>query len=593
MMRIVHLLLSLACVTLLFACDKNNMDDYRDALDEEIVRAVNSHVDGLFFLVSSMEKGASVSAMSQQGDYNGNSSYMIHLNNGETVFLYASLGSEVVFVPKIAVLEEGGVYYWTLGSSVMTVGGKKLAVKDPAQKPVLSLSGEEWEISVNYKSGKTSVPSDSYNFGNPARLMEISDGTEDGRVAIRLASGQELSLAKEDSFNQFLTESVNRSFYKDIFMDGAYGLNSRVSLNAAVFLDCSLECISGSSQKAQNLVIASNYNDSNGRLLYPDGQPRYRVLFVNGGSSKTHGQSLGQEGLDRMKTFVHNGGSYVGTCAGAFLASSGYDNNPDYEYYLHLWPGCVRHTGLESGSTGMFIDNDSPLLEYYRYGGDYYIANVRHNKGGYPVDIPQGTEILARYDYPENPAFHNQPSVWAFKESNQTGRVVMTGSHPEEVTGGERLELTAAMLRYAMEGQGTVPLKGILRNGYPRLMNQSYPFKNVAYAKIGDLQCHHFAVYIPSTAHNIKFSLSAESGYDMRLLLAHDDFAFPESAEYQSDQIGNNQSLAVDRLEEGYWYLAVQCMTTVSVEDTEIGQNYSGKTEVLNGVEYTVSVTWE
>ena len=569
------------------------MDDYKDALDAEIVLAVNSHVDGLFFLVSSMEEGASVSALSRLDDFNGNSSFLIHLNNGVTVFLYTSLGSKVVPVPRISVLEEEGVFYWTVGSSIMTVGGKKLDVKDPAQKPILSLSGEEWIISLENKSGGISMPADSYNFGNPARLVDISNDTNEATVKMRLASGQGLTLAKEETFNQILTETVNRSFFKDIFMDGAYGLNSRVSLNAASFLNCSLECISGSSQKAQNLVIASNYNDSNGRLLYPDGQPRYRVLFVNGGSSKTHGQSLGQEGLDRMKTFVHNGGSYVGTCAGAFLASNGYDNNTNYEYYLHLWPGCVRHTGLESGSTGMFIDSESPLLKYYRYGGDYYIANVRHNKGGYPVNIPDGTEILARYDYPDNPVFHNQPSVWAYKESNQTGRVVMTGSHPEEVTGGERLELMAAMLRYAMEGQGTVSLKGILRNGYPRLMNQAYPSRNVAYAKIGDLQCHHFAVYIPSTAHDIKFSVTAESGFDMRLLLAHDDFAFPESAEYQSDQIGNNQTLAVDRLEEGYWYLAVQCMTTVSVEDTEIGQNYSGKTEVLNGVEYTVSVTWE
>lgn len=586
-------MLSMVCVVLLSSCAKENTDDFRNSLDEEIVMALNSHVDGLYSLVNSLGEGAMVSALSRQDDYYGNSFYLIHLNDGSTVSLYSSLGSKVVPIPNVSVLEEGGVFFWTIGSSAMTVGGKKLSVKDPAQKPVLLLAGEEWEISVENKSDKSSVPMDGYNFGNPARLMEIANDTNDETIGMWLASGQRLSLAKEESFDKILTESVNRSFYKDIFMDGAYGLNSRVSLNAAAFLNCSLECISGSSQKAQNLVIASNYNDANGRLLYPDGQPRYRVLFVNGGSSKTHGQSLGEEGLDRMKSFVHNGGSYVGTCAGAFLASNGYDNNLDYEYYLHLWPGCVRHTGLESGSTGMFIDSDSPLMKYYRYGGDYYIANVRHNKGGYPVNIPEGTEILARYDYPESSAFHNQPSVWAYKESERTGRIVMTGSHPEEVTGGERLELTAAMLRYAMEGQGTVALKGILRNGYPRLMNQSYPSRNVAYSKIGDLQCHHFAVYIPSTAHNIKFFVTSESGYDMRLLLAHDDFAFPESAEYRSEQTGYKQTLAIDRLEEGYWYLAVQCMTTVSVEDTEIGQNYSGKTDVLNGVEYTVSVTWE
>ena len=34
-------------------------------------------------------------------------------------------------------------------------------------------------------------------------------------------------------------------------------------------------------------------------------------------------------------------------------------------------------------------------------------------------------------------------------------------------------------------------------------------------------------------------------------------------------------------------------MTTVDVKETETGQTYSGRTDVLNGVPYSVVVKWE
>ena len=293
-----------------------------------------------------------------------------------------------------------------------------------------------------------------------------------------------------------------------------------------------------------------------------------------------------------MRTFVENGGSYVGTCAGAFLASNGYDDVSDYEYYLSAWPGISIHTRLQN-RFGMFIEEDSPLLRYYDFGNDHYVDSIRHNNGGYPKDLPFGTEVLARYDYPKNKNVHLQPSIWAYKKSPKSGRVIMEGSHPEEVKEGERRDLTAAMMLYAMDGVGVTTLKGYLKNGEERVMNKKSTDKKPDYTCIGDLQTHHFAAYIPSDAKNIRVELKSSSDCDLSLMMSQDSFAFADVAEYRSAVPGANQKLSFPSIREGLWFIAVQCLTTVTVTETDYGQAYSGKTEVLNGVPYKIMISWE
>jgi len=86
-----------------------------------------------------------------------------------------------------------------------------------------------------------------------------------------------------------------QGFYKDVFMDAGVSLTTRNTLAAASYLGYSLESVS-CSEKAdtawQNTIIAGDSTDTNGRLLYPDGQPRYRLFFVCGGNSRNHGKSL-------------------------------------------------------------------------------------------------------------------------------------------------------------------------------------------------------------------------------------------------------------------------------------------------------------
>lgn len=409
-----------------------------------------------------------------------------------------------------------------------------------------------------------------------------------------------LNNTSEDSISQKELPIVPiKAFYKDIFLDSGIGLTSRKFLYAARYLALSTEGVSlprsGASAEdsvLQNQMIAGDENDTNGRLLYPDGQPRYRLLFVNGGSSTTHGKSLNETALHNMRLFVQNGGSYVGTCAGAFFASNGYDSNYDYPYYLSIWPYMMNHTGISGGVTGMFIEKDSPLLQYYDFGGDDYVSEIRHNKGGYPVEIPSDTEVLARYDYPANPDVHMQPSIWSYKYDSIGGRVIMEGSHPEEVSNGERRDLTAAMIQYAMDGVGRTTIKGILNNGEVRLMDRSTEDNNPLYTKIGDLQCHHFIVEIPKNAHNITLTIDSNIDCDLSLMMCHDTFAYPEEADFTSSKKGALQQLSFSTIEPGIWYVTVQCLSTIEVKETDFGQSYTDSLGVLNGVPYWIYVSW-
>lgn len=390
-----------------------------------------------------------------------------------------------------------------------------------------------------------------------------------------------------------------KAFYKDVFLDAGIGLTSRKFLYAARYLNLSTEGISFSRSNAtmedialQNSIIAGDESDTNGRLLYPDGQPRYRLLFVNGGSSTTHGNSLDEEARANMKSFVQNGGCYVGTCAGAFFASNGYDSHTDYPYYLSIWPYMLKHTGISNSSTGMFIEQDSPLLDYYDLGGDYYVSEIRHNGGCYPPEVPEGTKVLARYDCPDRANVHQQPSVWAYRSAVGAGRVVMVGSHPEEVSTGERRDLTAAMMRYAMDGVGLTTLKSVLRNGEVRVMDKTTEDNDPPFTRIGDLQCHHFVVNIPEEAYDITITTESDIDCDLQLSVCHRTYAYPEDADYVSETKGRYQQLSFLTLDPGIWYVCVKCLTSVEASETDYGQSYTDTAGVLNGIPYRIQASW-
>ena len=371
-------------------------------------------------------------------------------------------------------------------------------------------------------------------------------------------------------------------YYKDLFMDGGVGLTSRTTLPAADSLGLSWEYLASESQNMQNAVIIGSDMDSNGWLLYPDGAPRFRTIYVNGGDAVPHYYALGEAGVERIQAFYSGGSGYVGTCAGAILSEI-------------IWPGVMLGTGITGAGvyTGHFISPNSALLNYSTFGDDMYISNIFHWGGVYADEsnsLPPGTEILLRYDYTQHPSVDQRPSCWTYKENDTTGRMLAIGSHPEGEILGEGLMLMESLLLYALDGCAPPEIKATLVNGEPRVMDKTYEESNPQFTRIGDLQYHHYSFEVPEEAGSISIELEAGEQYDIHLFADPDDYAFSCSAEASLTSGGSDHYFVISDPEPGTWFIGVKGATTV--EFTGISQLYIGDLSVLNGVEYTITASW-
>ena len=587
-------------VSVFSACSSSAIDlkPEDDGTPSTTVVKLNKNVSGLRDLANALIKADSIAVFNIEYNDDGSVLYWLSMKAGEDIELYSEIVSEEMHVPELSMKRDGNEFFWTVNGIFMKDSkGDRISVTDPT-KPLSFILRSGSILCRVRKTVVGEFPATKADY--LARDVAFDYDLDKREYVCHLSSGYTASLPTSSMFHLVEEKVLNRSFYKDVFIDSGIVISSNKTLPAITYLNISLECISlpysnpSAEDKAlQTAIITGEPVDLNGRLLYPDGQPRYRVLFVNGGTSTSHGSYLGVAGVGNMRSFVENGGSYVGTCAGAFLATNGYDGNANYRYYLSVWPGIANHTGLNLPRMGMFIEDDSPLLQYYDFGSDHYVDSIRHNNGPYPQSLPPGTEVLARYNYPKKESVHMQPGIWAYKKSAKSGRVIMEGSHPEVVKYGEQRDLTAALFLYALDGVGVTTLKGYLKNGEERVMNKKSTDNKPNYTCIGDLQTHHFAAYIPSNAKNVRVNLKSSSDCDLALMMSQDSFAFADVAEYRSAVSGANQKLSFSTIREGLWFIAVQCLTTVTVTETDYGQAYSGKTEVLNGVPYTISISWE
>ncbi len=579
------LLFKLVCLMFCMGCRSDDFTNDVEVVNSNDPEAIfNNNIRSIRQLLLHEENDGILSSI----DSTDMSVYALYYMSQATPVVFRRNNQEDGFLwPRLSIKPNGSKYYWTLGDDfLLNKDGKMLLVTDARNTPSFAYSNGRWLLQE--QPLPDSILSEVF--------LNIST-YESKLTCISFPSTSQLTIPMESLHLPLVPQ---KAFYKDIFLDAGIGLTSRKSLYAAKYLGLSTEGISLPRSNAseedillQNEIIAGDANDNNGRLLYPDGQPRYKLLFVNGGDSRMHGQSLGSTARENMKKFVINGGSYVGTCAGAFFASNGYDGNPDYPYYLSLFPATMNHTGLSGTTTGMFIENESPLLDYYDFGGDYYVSDVRHNKGGYPVMLPTGTTILARFDYPQKSDVHMQPSVWSYKTDDTSGRLVLEASHPEEEKDGERRDLTAAMILYAMDGIGSTPLKGFLQNGKTRMMDCGSEANIPGHAKLGDLQCHHFAVMIPEGAENISVNVESQVEGDFSLSMSRITFAYPESADFLSANKGSHPSLSFSSLDSGLWFVCVQCLSSVEASQTDYGQTYSDPLSVLNGFPYQITASWQ
>ncbi|MBQ7856885.1 MAG: hypothetical protein IJ348_07235 [Alistipes sp.] len=421
--------------------------------------------------------------------------------------------------------------------------------------------------------------------------------------------------ARSSEKNRAEVLAKGRGFYKDVFMDGGIALTSRHSLPATTLLGLSMEYFASASVEQlserdttlQTNILCGSEQDTNGWLLYPDGAPRFRAIYVNGGSAAKHAKSLGSTGRERLQEYVANGGSYVGTCAGAFIASAGSINTKgelkNTKRYWQLWPGYAESTGLRKSATTLRLERRSPLARYFDFEGGRDIADVRHNGGCYAHTeaddkLPEGTEPLARFlfDNTAKVGIDGEVAIWAYKQSDRSGRVILCGSHPEGATKGERLKLMASMLLYAMEGNPKPQIKGTLSQGEVREMNRRTEDNDPDHTRIGDRQYHHFRVDVPNHCKELIINIDGyeeAKKFDLSLCAKRGEAAFHDNTLLKSVGRGCRKSLTIKNPKAGAWYLSVFCETTVSPLTGKYGTTYKGKTSVLNGVPYKVSIQYK
>ena len=406
-----------------------------------------------------------------------------------------------------------------------------------------------------------------------------------------------------------------KGYYKDIFMDSGIMLTSRTDLPVTELLGLSMEAFVSTQHLPsapqpftpmdtlrQRDLIAGSPMDENGILLYPDGAPRFRMIYMNGGKAAGHGKSLEEAGRQTYRDFIKAGGSYVGSCAGAFVASLGSRNAEgkisNTKTYIGLWPGNTMGTKLEKSYTAVDVVLDGPLTRYFNFDGRMHIDSVRHNGGCFPwmETAPEGTEILATFDTKGRELerdIDGLPVIWAWKESPEAGRIVLCGSHPEGAYDAENLALMASMVRYALAGNGEPALKAVLQPGEPREMNdRSRP----EYAPVGDRQYHHFRIDVPQGVEEMTIDLKGyakAADFDLHLFVSRDGFAYRDEAAWGHVGGKVDKSLVIENPKPGPYYISVFCATTVTATTGKYGVEYSGRTDVLNGVPYTIQVDFE
>ena len=397
----------------------------------------------------------------------------------------------------------------------------------------------------------------------------------------------------EPSSSVPLTQS--EGFYKDIFMSSGVNLSSRKILHAADSTELTYEYYAGRHVTRQNQIIVGTDDDTNGALLYPDGQPRFRMIYVNGGGATSHGKSLTKAGRNNLRRFYEQGGSYCGSCAGSFLSGRNVDAKTDARLgYLHIFPHNTLNTGLKKARVGHFIPEESPLLKYRQFGEDRYVPNIYHNNGNWlPLaDGPhlKDTTVLATYDNPGHKT-HGGAAIWAYRKNEATGRIVNIGCHPEGVAEGDRLALTEACFLYALDGTGEVKIKGDLSNGRVRVMDKETSDNKPEFTRIGDRQSHHFRFTVAPETPKVKITLQHQSKARLNLYLNFGSPAFRSKTQHSARVAGDVHALTAT-LTPGAWHVSVECATAVkSVKDTNSGfYRYYGNTWILNGVPYSIQV---
>ena len=84
---------------------------------------------------------------------------------------------------------------------------------------------------------------------------------------------------------------------------------------------------------------------------------------------------------------------------------------------------------------------------------------------------------------------------------------------------------------------------------------------------------------------------AGEDNFDLTLCAKEREFAYTDNSQWKTDDKGCYKELVIERPKAGEWFISVFCNTTVSSFVDEYGTIYTGRTDVLNGVPYSIKAT--
>ncbi len=190
--------------------------------------------------------------------------------------------------------------------------------------------------------------------------------------------------------------------------------------------------------------VAGSLPGATATLLKPEeiiekGLKGYDVIVFSGGSGSAQAKSLGEEGRERVRDFVRDGGGYVGICAGAYLACS------NFSWGLGVLNASTVSSKWMRGRA--FVETEVTVDGQPILGRVDGVFKVRYNNGpiikpGDRADIPAYRPLalfrteVANNGTPVGVMVHSPAqAVGAYGK----GRVFISSPHPENTPGLEHL----------------------------------------------------------------------------------------------------------------------------------------------------------
>ena len=205
------------------------------------------------------------------------------------------------------------------------------------------------------------------------------------------------------------------------------------------------------------------------------------LLVMPGGNSITEFESLGTNGVERMKAFVRNGGGYVGTCAGCCLLMDG----PKNRARMMPWnsSGSEGHTMFPTinlnakGAKALGLKEGPHVM---RYHGGPFLQPTTNVIADAHMEIWGTFDAEATFKGRINPKKKMYGSGAVVGGTYGKGRVFVTSAHPEYFNG--TLYVIEAALKYVTGRTITFPP----RTRAPRVLSVGFLAKGISGVKTAE-----------------------------------------------------------------------------------------------------------